>query len=116
MTTFPTPVDELHPGERPASLGDTLLIGLYRGMMRIRAFELEVVDAFSHGLIAGSTHPCIGQEAIKVGSIGVIHPTDLVLATYRGHGEAIAKGVDLVAIMAELMSRVTGVCKGRGGS
>jgi TPP-dependent pyruvate/acetoin dehydrogenase alpha subunit len=115
-TTIPVPVEEAAIGERPADLDDARLTELYRQMARIRAFEEEVVDAFDQGLIPGSTHPCIGQEAIKVGAIDAIEPDDLVLASYRGHGEALIKGVDPVAIMAELMTKVTGVCKGKGGS
>jgi pyruvate dehydrogenase E1 component alpha subunit len=85
-------------------------------MRRVRAFEEQVVDAFAQGLIPGSTHPCIGQEAIKAGAVAALRPDDLVFATYRGHGEAILKGVDPTAVMAELMGRATGLCKGKGGS
>jgi acetoin:2,6-dichlorophenolindophenol oxidoreductase subunit alpha len=103
-------------GERPNDLSREQLLSLYCTMSRIRAFEEQVVEAFNARLIPGSTHPCIGQEAIKAGAIDAIERSDLVLATYRGHGEAIAKGVEPVAIMAELMCRSTGVCKGKGGS
>lgn len=116
MTTLPVSVEEAVTGDRPAELDDADLVSLYRAMARVRAFEDEVVDAFSKGLIPGSTHPCIGQEAIKAGALDAIRPEDLVLATYRGHGEALLKGVDPVAIMAELMGREGGVCKGKGGS
>jgi len=116
MTTIPVPVDEAVVGDRPAGFDDERLFSLYRSMVRIRAFEEEVIDVFSKGLIPGSTHPCIGQEAIKVGAIDAIKADDLVLATYRGHGEAIAKGVEMTPIMAELMTRATGLCKGKGGS
>jgi pyruvate dehydrogenase E1 component alpha subunit len=85
-------------------------------MMRVRAFEDEVIDAFAKGLIPGSTHPCIGAEAIKAGALATLRPDDLVFATYRGHGEVLIKGVDPVGMMAELMGRATGVCKGKGGS
>jgi TPP-dependent pyruvate/acetoin dehydrogenase alpha subunit len=113
---LPPSAEEAPIGERPADLTAEHLLGLYRTMSRIRAFEEEVVEAFAARLIPGSTHPCIGQEAIKAGAIDAIEHLDLVLATYRGHGEAIAKGVDPTAIMAELMCRTTGVCKGKGGS
>src|SRR4029450_2946109 len=63
----------------------------------------------------GSTHPCIGAEAIKAGALSTLEPDDLVFATYRGHGEALIKGVEPVSMMAELMGRATGVCKGKGG-
>ena len=116
MTIAPVPVEQAEAGERPADLSDEQLVGLYRDMARVRAFEDEVVDAFRAGLIPGSTHPCIGQEASKAGALAAIEEDDLVLATYRGHGEALLKGVDPVAMMAELMGRATGVCKGKGGS
>jgi acetoin:2,6-dichlorophenolindophenol oxidoreductase subunit alpha len=116
MTIAPVPVAEAVAGPRPDSLDDAALIGLYRDMARIRAFEEEVIDAFGKGLVPGSTHPCIGAEAIKAGALSTLRPDDLVFATYRGHGEALLKGVDPVAMMAELMGRATGVCKGKGGS
>jgi acetoin:2,6-dichlorophenolindophenol oxidoreductase subunit alpha len=113
---LPVPVDEAVPGPRPANLTDEELTELYRAMARIRAFEEQVVDAYNARLVPGSTHPCIGQEGSKVGAISALAPRDLVLATYRGHGEAIALGLDPVAVMAELMARATGVCEGKGGS
>lgn len=116
MTTMPISVADAATGERPADLSDEQLVGLLRDMARVRAFEEEVIDAFRQGLIPGSTHPCIGQEAIKAGALAAIEPADLVLATYRGHGEALLKGVDPTGVMAELMGRVAGVCKGKGGS
>jgi TPP-dependent pyruvate/acetoin dehydrogenase alpha subunit len=116
MTIAPVPVDEAVPGPRPATLDDKALLSLYRDMMRVRAFEDEVIDAFAKGLIPGSTHPCIGAEAIKAGAITALRPDDLVFATYRGHGEVLLKGVEPVGMMAELMGRATGVCKGKGGS
>jgi TPP-dependent pyruvate/acetoin dehydrogenase alpha subunit len=100
---------------RPEIPSETL-IERYRMMARIRAIEEEVIESFSAGLIPGSTPPCIGQEAIPTGIIGELRLDDQVFATYRGHGEAIAKGVDATAMMAELMTRETGVCKGKGGS
>ncbi len=116
MTTIPVPVDEAPVGERPESLTDEHLLKLYEDMARVRIFEEEVVDAFRAGLVPGSTHPCIGEEAIKAGALDAIEPSDLVLATYRGHGEALLKGTDPVAMMAELMGRQTGINGGKGGS
>ena len=116
MTIAPVPVAEAVAGSRPDGIDDAVLLGLHRAMVRVRAFEEEVVDAFAQGLIPGSTHPCIGQEAIKAGAILALGPDDLVFATYRGHGEALLKGVDPTGVMAELMGKATGVCKGKGGS
>ena len=92
------------------------MLGLYRQMARIRAFEEAAVQLFAEGLITGSTHLCIAQEATCVGVVSALRPDDLVLATYRGHGAALAKGSDPGVIMAELLTRTTGCCKGRGGS
>lgn len=114
-TNLPQTVDNLVVGERPEIEADKM-IKLYTVMSRIRAFETEVIDAFKAGLIPGSTHPCIGQEAIKAGVVYAIQRSDLVLATYRGHGEAIALGSDPAAVMAEIMCRTTGLCNGKGGS
>ena len=116
MTVIPVPVDEAPVGERPGDLTDEHLLRLYQDMIRVRVFEEEVVDAFRAGLVPGSTHPCIGQEGIKAGALDAIDPSDLVLATYRGHGEALLKGTDPLAIMAELMGRQTGINGGKGGS
>jgi acetoin:2,6-dichlorophenolindophenol oxidoreductase subunit alpha len=92
------------------------LLALYGTMMTIRLFEENAIELFAAGLITGSTHPYIGQEAISVGACAALDPKDIVLATYRGHGAAIAKGSDPKILMAELLTRVTGCCKGSGGS
>jgi acetoin:2,6-dichlorophenolindophenol oxidoreductase subunit alpha len=94
----------------------TEMLQWYRQMVLIRAFEEAAVRLFAEGLITGSTHPCIAQEAIPVGVCAALEPRDLVLATYRGHGAALAKGSDPKIILAELLTRTTGCCKGRGGS
>jgi TPP-dependent pyruvate/acetoin dehydrogenase alpha subunit len=112
---LPLPVAEAVPGPRPA-LDDDALLGIQRLMVRIRRLEEAVVEAFADGLIPGSTHPCIGQEAIKAGAFAAIRPGDQVLGTYRGHGEALAKGISMPSIMAELMTRTTGLCGGKGGT
>src|SRR5262249_37234438 len=102
-TAFPLPFDTAPIGERPQGLDDEHLLRLYVSMVRVRAFEEEVVAAFGAGLVPGSTHPSIGQEAIKVGALDAIGHGDLVLATYRGPAEALWKVVSPVGIMAELM-------------
>lgn len=92
------------------------MTALYGRMVLIRFFEEQAIELFSKGLITGSTHPCIGQEAIAVGVCSALRPDDQVLATYRGHGAALAKGSPPGPIMAELLTRMDGCCKGRGGS
>lgn len=92
------------------------LLALYQRMVLIRTFEEHAIELFSKGLITGSTHPCIAQEAVSVGACSALKPGDLVLATYRGHGVALAVGCDPGRIMAELITRTTGCCRGRGGS
>ena len=92
------------------------LLGFYSQMVTIRYFEEDVVKLFGKGLISGSTHPCIAQEAISVGAIAALGKDDQVLATYRGHGQCLAKGGDPKKALAELLNRDTGYCKGKGGS
>ncbi len=92
------------------------LLGWYQQMWTIRFFEENAIESYRKGLFTGSTHPSIGQEAIAVGAGHALRPTDPVFATYRGHGHAIARGLDLPALMAELLCKASGCCKGRGGS
>jgi acetoin:2,6-dichlorophenolindophenol oxidoreductase subunit alpha len=87
-----------------------------RTMLLIRRFEDKVQQLFLQGLIPGTTHLCQGQEAVSVGALSAISPADYLTITYRGHGQALARGVDPETAFAELMGRETGVCKGRGGS
>jgi len=92
------------------------LLGWYQQMWTIRFFEENAIESYRKGLFTGSTHPSIGQEAIAVGAGNALAATDPVFATYRGHGHAIARGLDLPALMAELLCKATGCCQGRGGS
>ena len=88
----------------------------FRTMLLIRAFEDKVQQLFTQGLVLGTTHLCQGQEAVPVGAVSALRPDDYLTITYRGHGHALARGVDPEAAFAELMGRETGLCKGRGGS
>jgi pyruvate dehydrogenase E1 component alpha subunit len=92
------------------------LIDMLTRMWEIRAFEEKVAYFFSRGMVHGTTHLCVGQEASAVGSIGVLNNKDLITSTHRGHGHTIAKGIDLGKMMAELLGRENGYCKGKGGS
>src|SRR4029450_13032467 len=91
-------------------------IEAFRRMWLIRNFEEAAIRLYGEGRYRGSTHPYIAQEATALGVCAALEPKDLVLATYRGHGAAIAKGADPEAMMAELLGKATGMCKGKGGS
>ena len=88
----------------------------YRSMVRIRLFEEKVQELFMSGRIEGTTHLCQGQEAVSVGSIAAMRPEDVLTNTYRGHGQALARGMSPERAFAELMGRATGVAGGVGGS
>jgi len=88
----------------------------YRQMFLIRRFEEESARAYSQGKIGGFCHLYIGQEAIAVGAVSALKPTDYVVTTYRDHGLALAKGTTSRACMAELFGKETGCSKGLGGS
>lgn len=94
---------------------DTLL-EMYRRMVRIREFELAAIDLFKRGQVKGAVHPYIGQEASGVGVCMALRGDDLIAGTHRSHGHNIAKGADPKKMMAEILGKETGYCKGRGGS
>jgi pyruvate dehydrogenase E1 component alpha subunit len=85
-------------------------------MVEIRLFEEKVQELFMQGLIHGTTHLAQGQEAVSVGAIGAARDDDPITMTYRGHAQALARGMEAEAAFAELMGRVTGCCGGVGGS
>lgn len=88
----------------------------YQEMLKIRYFEEKINFLFTRGLIHGTSHLCIGQEAVAVGVCAAIKENDLVSSTHRGHGHALAKGLEAKKLMSELLGRETGYCKGRGGT
>lgn len=88
----------------------------YRRMIEIRLFEDKVQELFQQGLIEGTTHLCQGQEAVSVGAMAALQPDDYLTVTYRGHGHAIARGLEIEMLFAEIMGRSTGCCRGVGGS
>jgi pyruvate dehydrogenase E1 component alpha subunit len=85
-------------------------------MWSIRAFELRALELFEEKLIRGSVHPYIGMEAIAVGTCAALGPQDFITSTHRGHGHCIAKGLSLERMMAEIIGRADGYCRGKGGS
>lgn len=93
-----------------------LMISLYRDMIRIRRFEEEAARQYTRGKMGGFLHLYNGEEAVAVGAISAVEPTDYILATYREHAHYIARVGDMNAAMAELFGKATGCAKGRGGS
>jgi len=89
---------------------------LLRTMLLIRRFEEKAAEAYALGKIGGFCHLYIGQEAVAVGSIAVLRPDDYLISSYREHGQALARGVPAMAVMAELYGKAAGVSKGKGGS
>lgn len=94
-----------------------LLLHFYENMLRIRFFEEKVRDVIlPQHLLRGSSHLYIGQEAIAVGVTRALREDDYVISTHRGHGHALANGLDPCAMFCEIMGRSTGCCQGYGGS
>jgi pyruvate dehydrogenase E1 component alpha subunit len=89
---------------------------ILRRMLEIRVAEEEIQKLFLQNLIRGTTHLCIGQEACSVGVARAMQPGDSMTCTYRGHGHALALGMPMKALMAEMMGKQSGCCKGKGGS
>jgi pyruvate dehydrogenase E1 component alpha subunit len=102
--------------EAVVPLTDEDRIGLFRTMAVIREFEEQVQRSYLEGLVHGTTHLCSGQEAVSAGVAQALRADDYVTYTYRGHGQCLARGMDLEATFAELFGRETGVCGGLGGS
>ena len=101
----------------PATTGNVqALEQLLLRMWQIRSFELRAMELFEEKLIRGSVHPYIGMEAIAVGACAALREDDFITSTHRGHGHCVAKGLDLKLMMAEIIGREDGYCRGRGGS
>jgi pyruvate dehydrogenase E1 component alpha subunit len=92
------------------------LAEMYKRMLHVRNFEEKVAYFFSMGMVHGTTHLYLGEEATGIGACAAISEEDLITSTHRGHGHCIGKGIDLNRMMAELLGKETGYCKGRGGS
>jgi acetoin:2,6-dichlorophenolindophenol oxidoreductase subunit alpha len=92
------------------------LADLYHRMWLIRYFDENAQDLYRRGMIRGTTHAYIGEEAIAVGACAALNREDYITSTHRGHGHCLAKGGDPKAMMAELLGKATGYCKGKGGS
>jgi pyruvate dehydrogenase E1 component alpha subunit len=97
-------------------LGETEVKDLLHLMLRIRRFEQRARELFSAGEIPGFIHLCLGQESIPAGVVGCLKNSDHITATHRGHGHILAKGAEMGPMMAELMGKENGYCRGKGGS
>jgi acetoin:2,6-dichlorophenolindophenol oxidoreductase subunit alpha len=97
-------------------LSNEKLVDLYKQMWLIRYFDEKVDEFFAKGMIHGTTHLAVGQEASAVGVCALLDVKDKITSTHRGHGHCIAKGATADRMMAELFGRTTGYCKGKGGS
>jgi pyruvate dehydrogenase E1 component alpha subunit len=89
---------------------------LLHDMLRIRRFEEKCAELYSAGKIRGFLHLCIGEEAVAVGAMQALQPDDAVVATYREHGHALARGIEMDRLMAEMYGKQEGCSRGRGGS
>jgi acetoin:2,6-dichlorophenolindophenol oxidoreductase subunit alpha len=99
-----------------ASIDRDKLLSMYERMVEIRTFEDAAGRNFADGLIPGFVHLYAGEEAVAVGICAHLSDRDYITSTHRGHGHCIAKGVDIPGMVAELMGKATGICKGKGGS
>ena len=104
-------VDWLPAGLDPGRLRDML-----RTMLAIRQFDQRALELYREGVMRGTTHPYIGMEGVAVGTCAALRPGDRITSTHRGHGHCLAKGGDPRLMMAELLGKATGYCKGKGGS
>lgn len=100
----------------PPSLPAEVRQKMLKSMLEIRISEEKIQELFLANLVRGTTHLCIGQEACSVGVAAVLEEGDSVTCTYRGHGHALAMGMPLKSLMAEMMGKASGACKGKGGS
>ena len=91
-------------------------LGLYRVMVECRRFEVRAQELFFEGLVRGTTHLGVGQEAVAAGFAGAMREDDYTFATYRGHNHALARGTPMGPLYAELFGRATGLMGGKGGS
>jgi len=101
---------------RKPPMDKKVMMDLLYQMLLIRRFEEKAAEMYAQGKIGGFLHLDVGMEASCVGAISVLRPDDYVIAGYREHGHALAKGTDSRKAMAELFGRIDGLCKGKGGS
>jgi pyruvate dehydrogenase E1 component alpha subunit len=91
-------------------------LALLRAMLRIRRFEEKCAELYGASKIRGFLHLYVGEEAIAAGVIGALTPEDSIVSTYREHGHALARGLSMRSLMAEMFGKAAGCSRGRGGS
>jgi TPP-dependent pyruvate/acetoin dehydrogenase alpha subunit len=101
---------------KEASEKIALWLRMYRRMVAIRQFELQVNELYTRALMPGLAHLYIGEEAVAVGVCEALKQTDYITSTHRGHGHCLAKGASPDKMFAELLGKKAGYCKGKGGS
>jgi pyruvate dehydrogenase E1 component alpha subunit len=110
---LPEPVDH---GNQDLPIPLERRLDLYRLQQELRQFEKRAYDLFLRGLVKGTSHLSLGQEAIAAGFGVAMRPDDWTFATYRGHAHTLARGVPMTPVLAELLGRENGLMKGKGGS
>jgi acetoin:2,6-dichlorophenolindophenol oxidoreductase subunit alpha len=95
---------------------ESVRLQMYRMMHEARLFERRAQDLFLEGLVKGTSHLALGQEAVAAGFAAALEPNDMVFCTYRGHVHTLLRGAPMAGLMAELLGRATGICGGKGGS
>jgi acetoin:2,6-dichlorophenolindophenol oxidoreductase subunit alpha len=98
------------------NLDATERLGMYRRMVMCRRFEERVYYLFLEGRLPGTIHQSQGQEATAVGVCSTLQPNDMITSTHRPHSHAVARGVSIDSLMAELFAKTSGCCRGKGGS
>jgi len=101
---------------KDCNLSKSQISKMYQGMIKIRYFENKIVELYSSGKMPGIAHLYIGEEAVAVGVCANLTSRDFITSTHRGHGHVIAQGADLKKMMAEILGKKSGYCKGKGGS
>lgn len=92
------------------------MLDMFKKMQEARVFDLKVAQLVKKAKVPGMTHFSVGEEAASIGAMAALNHDDIITSNHRGHAQAIAKGIDLNVMMAEILGKYTGICKGKGGS
>lgn len=100
----------------PSLIDESTRLAMYGDMVRARQFEQRTYDLFMEGVVKGTTHLGLGQEAVAAGFATAMRPVDMTFCTYRGHNHTLLRGAPMSALLGELAGKETGICAGKGGS